>query len=165
MKTFEQDARVIMVDSIGEIPRHRRFFNTAQGVLCPYNPLTEAQRAELFGFARHHVALNGATTISSQRLLPSFLTPVIHELEHAFARATGSNRSAIMRINSTAPRTPHAHEASLTSTFSGVGTIALDQNGKEYAAPLDHIFIFHRAIRHRASQYRSAEMPKITLMV
>lgn len=163
--SFEHDERVALVDTIAEIPRYRRFFKSPEGVLCPYNPFTEGQKEEMLDFARLHIAAHGPSTISARRLLPSLLHPVAEELEYAFSKATGYRRDALLRINSRDPRTLHAHESSLTCTFSGVGTIALNNAGEEYSAPLDHIFIFHRSIKHMASQYKSAELPKVTLMI
>lgn len=165
MNKFEKDERIVMVDCIAEIPRHRSFFSSIQGVLCPYNPLTVPERETLLDFARSHIAAHGAATISAQRFFPSFLRPAVEELEYAFSKATGFKREALLRINSTHPSSPHAHETSLTCTFSGIGTIGVNQQGQEYSVPLDHIFIFHRGIKHMASQYKSPDLPKVTLMV
>lgn len=162
---FEHDDRVLLVGTVADIPAFRGIYNRLAGVLCPFNPLSEEQRAEIIAFAKAHIAQKGPSTISVRKHIPASLHPVMDELHGVFSRVAGRAGNPVLRINSRAPGTPHNHETTLTCTFTGIGTIGVNKQGRQYAAPLDHIFIIHKNLKHMASQYSSPDIPKITVMV
>ncbi len=162
---FIHDDRVLLVDKVADIPSFRGIYNRLAGVLCPYNPLSEEQRAEIINFAKTHIAQKGPSTISVRKHIPAALHPVMDELDNIFSRVAARAGTPVLRINSKAPSAPHSHETTLTWTFTGIGTIGVNKSDQHYAAPLDHIFIIHKSLKHMASQYSSADMPKITVMV
>lgn len=161
---WPEDERILVIGGLGDMPARRGLFNRLGGVLCPYAPLDEGQRAEAVAFARAHLAREGSATISSLHRFPGMLRPAVAELLDAFHRAGGRRSNPVLRLNSAHPATLHSHDMTMTCTLTGVGTIARNADGAEYAAPLDHAFLMYAGLMHRASSYRSPDVPKITLM-
>lgn len=163
------DSRIALVDRIEDAPRIGGLFNVAHGVICPHRPYTDAQLQEIVDYARARLKKGTANYFrpvsTGPDPAPQALIDIYKDMQGAFHRVTGYNRSGIVRINSRFPQQMHAHEPTLTYTFSDAGTIAENKRGKRYTIPAGHIFIFDQKIWHMAAQTLSADMPRITIVI
>lgn len=173
-KRFEQDERIAVVESIHDIPRCGRMFSRVNGVLCPYDPFTQTEEAEIADYVRanYNDLKGGIDNLgdvrpglfykkTSRNILPQPLLRTFGELEQVFKRATGTKAMAELRADSRVPSWAHQHATTLTYTFKGVGTIGYRMDGQSYEIPDKHIFIFDKEIPHSASQ----SLPKLTILV
>jgi hypothetical protein len=171
-KRFEKDSRIIMARSESDLLSVRRPFNGVHGALLPYRPYSENDREEIMEYARMRIEKREAIgfkpfTLARHPLsAPPALTRMYNTICDMYASCTGRKISGIIRINSLSPNKPHNDaNISLTYTFSGLGTLGVNEQGEEYHAPLDHVFVFDRHISHMAGQYSSPEQPKITIVI
>ena len=170
---FERDPRIAVVDSIENIPRIGIPFSGIHGVLCPYNPFTEGEIREIATYMQGKIDRREDRSIYATqyfntlmaKMLPSALPRVFDDLANAFRRATGGAGKKVLRANSTHPTFPHRHDAALSYTFSGTGTICVNQAGEHYAVPTGQILVMDEKIAHMASQDMPEDMPKLTALI
>jgi hypothetical protein len=171
MKRFQQDRRIVMVDSIAEIPRFGTIENM-HGILCPYAPFTAEQEQEIATFMKEGRIQSVFGKINPEFYqkvhgitLPAPLRAAFDELQDVFGKATNRCGETKLRANSTHPKEPHRHGAALTYTFAGLGTVGFNRSGKPYNAPQRNIFIFDDEILHMASQEFPKDHQKLTIFV
>lgn len=169
MRIFKQDRRILVFNHPDEIPDWTTLNNEygANGILCPYNPFSSEERRMLIQFMQERMRARTMIARDTDHDIPAPLKRAFGELKKLFTRCSGDKAEAALHANNTFPEEHHAHtdEIGLTYTFTGIGTLGLNRRGKEYAVPVNNIFMFDESIEHRASQVLPPRYPKLTITV
>lgn len=177
-RNFERDSRILRVDSIGGIAGCKDMFGKAGGILCPYDPLTPAQHAQILDFAQDLVRdrdsfdaddsidpLYPETWEEIMGPYPPSLDILKDGLRLYYNEIAGVEATtASFRVNSTYPSWKHAHgEWAVVYPVSGTGPVGFDEQGKPYSTPLAHIFGIAPHFEHAAPSTLKPNELRVTI--
>ena len=185
LKTYKEDENIVMAKKLQDFSAlGQSFFRRARGqvhgVMMPYQPLTQAEHEEVMEYARVKLRGDGKTYSnliaihvldeSLQEMLgphPRGIDKILETMRVAFHAATGRPSGLEgFNINNFRPDEFHRHQATMTYTQNGLGTVGRNRQGGIYTAPAHHLFMMEDNFDHTAPDFMPCpDNPRITYII
>lgn len=181
LNTYEADKNVVMAKKPEDFSALRNsFFRTVHGVMMPYQPLTPAQHDDIMEYARVKLRGDGKKycnhnilTVLGERLedalspYPRGIDIILGDMRKAFICATGHSPGIEgFNINNFRPDEFHRHQATMTYTQNGLGTVGRNKQGGIYTAPTHYMFMMENDFDHTAPDFMPCpDNPRVTYLM